>query len=294
MQFSCIVGQVSKVSPELDSQSLPFFFYVKENLGTDEAVDGLEITVSNFQDDTWQACCSASELEEKRDFIGMRGTFDTFMKYVHDAFSSPLVSLLLKNGSGSATLVGQRDKGQPLVKVELETRDGADASRCMRALAMEQHSAIQRALALLAAGFLPSPAEVEEKDRQMEEAGVNRGAGGRLRRRSSQLRSSSASQALQLALSQVQQSQGANQVAAYHGFSQSQSQSQPEAQDSMLPSVVSLSKPPGTQEETRPAGEKKRPQKQPPPRRRLRQRGKGTTVVADDDDNDHNDDAKAS
>ncbi|MCO5547208.1 hypothetical protein L7F22_000653 [Adiantum nelumboides] len=87
----------------------------------------------------------SSSKKRKRDQVGIGGSWDEFLQYIRDAFSSDNVKLILGgpassiggHGATSARVVSQKSKGMPRISLNLEKLAGSSAEDVMGLITIE-------------------------------------------------------------------------------------------------------------------------------------------------------------
>ncbi|XP_073154702.1 uncharacterized protein [Henckelia pumila] len=138
-----IFGQVSADWSAPHSTPLKPFLFLVHPLQNDSA--SLQITVTDFQYNTFQAVKSSFQLEDMRDAIGIGGSWSEFVDYVTASLKSEDVKLVMEGSSESggalhAKLIAQKSKGMPRVSISLGKLVDGTACKAMGSLSRELYA----------------------------------------------------------------------------------------------------------------------------------------------------------
>lgn len=139
--FSAVFGQAEgSLEEAVPCALLPFVFLLHSSDGK-----SLRLHISDFHSNTWQAVRTPELLEDLRDQVGIGGSWDDFLQYIRDAFSSDNVKLILGgpassiggHGATSARVVAQKSKGMPRISLNLEKLIGPSEEDAMGLITIE-------------------------------------------------------------------------------------------------------------------------------------------------------------
>lgn len=122
--FKTVVGKV-----KLENDSSSDSCSVKELIFSLKVTeDSMKCVVSDFRSSPLIGNFSESSLREKKERIGITGSFEEFLLWMHRAFSSDLVKFCPRRDQSSScsngTLIGQRCQGEPLIRLEVMAVEG--------------------------------------------------------------------------------------------------------------------------------------------------------------------------
>lgn len=139
--FSPVHGKAQgSLEESIPCALLPFVFFLRSSDGK-----SLRLHISDFHSNTWQAIRTPELLEDLRDQVGIGGSWDDFLQYIKDAFSSENVKVILGGpasaiggqGATSARIVAQKSKGMPRISLSLEKVSGPSSEDAMGLIAVE-------------------------------------------------------------------------------------------------------------------------------------------------------------
>ncbi|MCO5596811.1 hypothetical protein L7F22_050881 [Adiantum nelumboides] len=139
--FNAVFGQAEgSLEEAVPCALLPFVFLLHSS---DEK--SLRFHISDFHSNTWQTVRTPELLEDLRDEVGIGGSWDEFLQYIRDAFSSDNVKLILGgpassiggHGATSARVVAQKSKGMPRISLNLEKLAGSSAEDVIGLITIE-------------------------------------------------------------------------------------------------------------------------------------------------------------
>lgn len=139
--FSSVYSQAQgSLEESVPCALLPFVFLLHSSDGK-----SLRLHISDFHSNTWQAVRTPELLEDLRDQVGLGGSWDDFLQYIQDAFSSENVQIILGGpassiggqGATSARVVAQKSKGMPRITLNLEKLTGPSSKDAMGLITVE-------------------------------------------------------------------------------------------------------------------------------------------------------------